>query len=140
MEQRDLIKDQIEQLGKVLAKILSDFLSLKSSGQFLNGIEVSNEQLKDKLDIDLSRLLKLKKTDLKKYVLDRKLNAGHVEVLSKYLEEIGLNKIIKNKIEGSHYLKQTVILLELSDEISSTMSFERMNRKSRIEKVLQQNL
>ena len=45
MEQRDLIKDQIEQLGKVLAKIIADFLEFKSSGNVNQGIEISNESL-----------------------------------------------------------------------------------------------
>ena len=31
MEQRDLIKDQIEQLGKVIAKITSDFITQTQS-------------------------------------------------------------------------------------------------------------
>lgn len=43
MEQRDLIKDQIEQLGRVLGKILVDFLGLKSGGQIEHGIEVSKK-------------------------------------------------------------------------------------------------
>jgi len=137
MEQRDLIKDQIEQLGKVLGKILSGFLGLKSSGETSVGIEISNEQLKNELDIDLSQLLELDKYDLKKYLTSRKLSAEHIEILSKYLEEIGLRKLTENKIEADKYLSKTLILLELVDEISKEMSFERINRKSRIENALQ---
>ena len=56
MEQRDLLKDQIEQLGKVLAKILPDFLGLKSEGQISQGIEITNHRLRSELDIEIEEL------------------------------------------------------------------------------------
>ncbi len=56
MEQRDLLKDQIDQLGKVLAKILSDFLGLKAKGQASHGVEISNHRFQRELEINIERL------------------------------------------------------------------------------------
>ena len=87
MEQRDLLKDQIEQLGKVLAKILSDFLGLKSNGNVTQGIEISNESLQSELDIDIEKIIALNKTELEEYVRNRKLTESHLELLSEYLKQ-----------------------------------------------------
>jgi len=137
MEKRDLIKDQIEQLGKVLAKILSDFLGLKSKGQVSLGIEISNERLQSDLDIDIKKLTTLTKKELKDYLENRKLTAEYLEILSKYLKEVGLREIQTNKEKARMWLKKAIELLDVADEISKTMSFDRINKKNEIESVLQ---
>lgn len=57
MEQRDYLKKQIDQFGQVLAKIFSDLLGLKNSGQINTGIEITSQALKNELDIDIQALL-----------------------------------------------------------------------------------
>lgn len=57
MEQRDYLKKQIDQLGQVLAKIFSDLLGLKNSGQINAGLEITSQALKNELDIDIQALL-----------------------------------------------------------------------------------
>ena len=135
MERRDLLKDQIEQLGKVLGKILADFLGLKSTGDVAQGIEISNERFQSELDIDIEKLLTLNRSDLKEYLRTRKLMAGHFELLSGYLTEIGKTKT--TKAEMDLYFKKAIELLDIADEISKTVSFERMNKKNEIKNVLQ---
>ena len=138
MEQRDLIKDQIEQLGKVLAKALADFLGLKSKGQVLQGIEVSNEQLKSELNIDINKLITLSKNELKEYLQKGKLTGEHLEILCELIMEIGESKLKGNKEEAKLHLEKALEILEIANEISKTMSFARVNRKTDIERVLQQ--
>lgn len=140
MEQRDLLKDQIEQLGKVLAKILSNFLRLKANNSVAQGIEISNEQLQSELDIDIEKLITLKKTELAEYVKNRRLTESHLETLCEYLKEVGLAKTEINKTEGQLCLEKAVELLDIADEISKTMSFDRINRKNEIKNVLQQRI
>ena len=129
---------QIEQLGKVLGKILADFLGLKSKGQVSQGIEISNEQLKSELDIDINKLITLPKNELKDYLLKRKLTENHLEILSEFLMEIGKSKIESNTADAKIYLEKSLEILEIADEVSKTMSFDRINRKKKIENVLQQ--
>lgn len=140
MEQRDLLKDQIEQLGKVLAKILSDFLGLKSGGNVTQGIEISNESLQSELDIDIETIIALNKTALEEYFRNRKLTEIHLEILSEYLKEVGLAKTKIDKSDAHLSLQKAIELLDIADKISKTMSFDRINKKSEIKNVLQQNV
>jgi len=138
MEHRDLIKDQIEQLGKVLGKILSDFLGLKTIGQVSQGIEIANKQLKSRLDIDIDKLLSIDNNMFKEYFEKRMMPPEHLEILSKYLKEVGETKITTNINDAKVYLNKSLELLVLIDDITKTMSFERMNQKLQIENMLQQ--
>ena len=137
MEQRDLIQDQIEQLGRALGKILANFLGLKSSGQIEQGIEVTIKQLKTELDIDIAELVVLSKDELKTFLVERKMVIGHFETLAEYLKEIGNSKISNDKKKAKIYLTKSLELLDLEDEISNTISFERQNLKTEIESILQ---
>lgn len=137
MEQRDLLKDQIEQLGKVLAKILSDFLGFKSNSNVAQGIEISNERLQIELDIDIENLITLNKSELTEYAKNRRLTEGHLETLSEYLKEVGMAKVEINKSEVPFYLEKAIELLDIADEISNTMSFDRINKKRKIKYMLQ---
>jgi len=138
MEHRDCLKNQIEQLGKVLSKILSDFLGFKSKGNIAQGIEISNERFQSELDIDIEKIITLDKTELKEYLNNCKMAEPHFEVLSEYLTEIGMEKIEANKGEAELYLKKAIELLDIIDEISKIMSFERINKKTKIGNVQQQ--
>ena len=140
MEQRDLLKDQIEQLGKVLANILSDLLGLKSKGQTSQGIEATNQRLQGELDIDIEKITTLTKKELKDYLKNRHLRAAHLEILSECLKEIGKGKIEENKKDAKMKLEKAIELLDIADEISKTMSFDRINKKKEIENVLQQRI
>jgi hypothetical protein len=136
MEQRDYLMIQIEQLGKVLAAILSGFLGLKSKGQVSLGIEVTNERLQGELDIDMEKLLALNNMEVKAYLEKRKLRAEHIEGLSGYMKEIGMEETDKTK--ASIWLKKAIVLLDIADEISKTLSIDRVNKKKNMEKLLQE--
>ena len=138
MEQRDLLKDQIEQLGKVLAKILSDFPGLKSSNNVAQGIEISNERLQNEANINIDKLITLHKAELAEYVKNRKLTEDHLETLSEYLKEAGKAIAESNKNEAQSYLEKAIELLDIADETSKTMSFDRVNKKNKIKTVLQE--
>ncbi|MGB3589440.1 MAG: hypothetical protein WBA23_23035 [Tunicatimonas sp.] len=128
----------VEQLGKVMARIVETFLGLKSNTQVFQGIEVANEQLKNELDIDINHLLELDRTALKAYLLERNITAANFETLSDYLKAVAEHKLSANQKEADVYLNQAIMLLELAEEISATYSFERMDKKMALEKLLQQ--
>ncbi|MCG8576837.1 MAG: hypothetical protein MI810_18295 [Flavobacteriales bacterium] len=137
MEQRDLIKDQIEQLGKVLAKMLSDFLGLKSEGKLSEGIESTNYRLQTELDIDIHQLLNFTKEELKNFFANRQHTPEHLETLSDYLKEAGIAELELNEGGKSKmYFQKAIELLEIANENSQTMSFERMTKQAEIEKLL----
>lgn len=137
MEQRDLLKDQIEQLGKVLARIMASFLGFKAEGHINEGIETANKQLISELDIDIEKMLSLDKEILKVYLKERKLVAAHLEILAEYLIETGEYNIKKDKHKAKINLTKALEFLEISDEFSKTMSFVRVSSKKKIENLLQ---
>ncbi len=139
MEQRDLLKDQIEQLGQVLAKLLAGFLGLKEEGKAAQGIEVTNEQLKGKLDIDIPLMVRLDKAELKTYLQDRQLRGEHIEILSNYFMKMGLSTVNTTPPQSRVWLQKAIDLLDVADEISGTLSFERIQRRAEIKSISSQS-
>lgn len=135
MEQRDLLKDQIEQLGKVLAKLLAGFLGLKEEGKASQGIAVINEQMKGKLDLDILLIARLGKAELKTYLQDRQLRGEHIETLSDYFKEMGLSAVNTAPSESKIWLQKAIDLLDVADEVSGTLSFERIQRKAKMKQL-----
>ena len=137
MERRDIIKDQIEQLGKVLALMLANFLGWKSKGLIDQGIETSNKQLKSELDIDIEELLSNTKDELEEYFSGRKMTGEHLELLADYLYEVGESKIDFDKRFAENHFIKSIDLLEFADEVANTVSLDRLNKKTKIENMLQ---
>ena len=124
-------------MGRVLGKIVADFLGTNSPGLFEQAIQISQEQMKGELDIDIEALLALETKDLKAYLQKRKLAFEHFEQLSLYLSEVGKGKMDHNKHEAKEYLVRSLELLNVADEVSRTASFKRIEMKSSIEGMLQ---
>jgi hypothetical protein len=139
MERRDLIKEQIEQLGKVLGAILTKFLGGKTEGNPAKEIQVIDKQLKEKLNIDIEEMFNIDKTpELGKYIKsETKLAPQHLELLSEYLQEIGETHFDNNnKKEAKQYLKKALQLLDIADKNSNSLSFTRIDKKAKIEDLL----
>jgi len=119
-------------MGKVLARILSDFMGLKSQGKTTQGIEISNESLKSELDLDIDLILSLKNEELSAYLTERKLTSEHIEMLADYLAEIGEHAMSTDKQYAMKILEQTLELYNVADAISNTYSFDRISKKDKI--------
>ena len=135
MEQRDLLKEQIEQVGRVLGKILADFLGLKTQGNSAQAISFSKQQLNSELDIDLEKILNLSGKALATYLKDRLYSEENIELLVDYLYTIGKNDR-EQGINSSIYLRKAIDLLEIADELSNTISFDRHTKKQQIQSLL----
>ena len=136
MERRDLIKDQIEQFGKVLGQIFSEFLGMKSKGRIDEGIEMSNQNFAEKLDLDIEKLLNLSIEESNIYLSELKLNADHIELVTDYLIQIAEHKLGTNNSEARKVLIKILQMFEISDNISQTVPFDRMIRVAKIERML----
>ncbi len=136
MEQRDLIKDQIEQLGKVLGKLLADFLKMKSTGNVSQGIEIVDQQLDSTLDLSLEAVLTRPKRELKEHFLNRNTTAEQLETLSDLLKAVGESKLEHHPGEARNLLLKAGELLDIADEITATASFIRMDKKGIIDALL----
>lgn len=134
MERRDLIKDQIEQLAKVLGLILSDFLGLKSKGDVEQAIETSNERFQKEAELDIEKILSFNHDELLTYTKAKELDSSHLEILARYLTQIGSAQTIA--LEKQRYLQKAINLLQIADELSKTFSFERASQLERIHALL----
>src|SRR5690606_35095203 len=98
MEQQDYLKKQIDQLGKVLAKIFSDLLGLKNNGQFNAGLEITNQTLKNELDFDIQDLLDIPTENfINTLTTQKKLTNENLDKLAEILLLIADNKQGDNK-------------------------------------------
>ncbi|MGB5926924.1 MAG: hypothetical protein WBH03_02055, partial [Cyclobacteriaceae bacterium] len=99
-------------------------------------MEITDQRLQDELDIDIHQLLTLSDKALEQYLLERKVQATHLDTLSHYLKETGESAKEENKQEAKNRLRKALELLYLADEISGATSFDRMYKKTDLETLL----
>ena len=129
MEKRDLIQAEIEKLGFFLQRLLANFLNGNSVGNSIEAIDLVTNEFKNELDFDLPLFLSFSNDEMKKYLSNFKFNEQHLEKLADLLAEMNTSKI---------YLTRALELLDLVDEISNSFSFERNNKKIKIQQLLNQ--
>jgi hypothetical protein len=135
MEKRDLILDQIEQLGYFLRKMFAAFLDKNSAGNTTEALDLVTNEFKSDLDFDLPLFVDLSNEEMKIYLLNFKFNEQHLENLSELLKEMSSSKSFV-KETSNQYLKKALELLDFADETSNSFSFERNNRKNQIKILL----
>lgn len=135
MEKRDLILDQIEQLGYFLRKMLDTFLDKNSSGNTTDALDFVINEFKSELDFDLLLFVTLNNEEMKNYLLNFKFNEQHLENLSELIKEMSLSKTL-DKETSKQYLKKVLELLDLANEKSNSFSIERNNKKKQIKLLL----
>ena len=138
MQQRDLIKDQIEQLGKALAEITNDFLKLKTSNRVPEAIQITDERFQKYLNISVEQLISVDKSQLPDYLNKNGLTAEHAERLSDYFREVGESLIEQDSRRAKRRLRSAIDLLDAADELTQTASFERMAKQAIISRILKQ--
>ncbi len=136
MEQRDLIKDQIEQLGRAFGAILARFLGTKAAGNMTEGIEIANESLQSQLDLDVDLIVTLDTPELKAYLAQRKLSSEHLETLADYFIAWADSTAAANP-EKARTRYQTVLrLYDIIDGWSNLYALERFDKERRIRDLL----
>ena len=129
MEKRDLIQAEIEKLGFFLQRLLANFLNGKSAGNSIEASDLVSNEFKNELDFDLPLFLSLSNDEMKKYLSNFKFNEQNLEKLADLLAKMNSSKA---------YLIRSFELLDLADELSNSFSFERNNKKIKIQQLLNQ--
>ncbi len=91
MQQRDIIKDEIEQMGRALGKVLAEFFALKNKGATSLAIEVTNRDLQSEIDLDINKLAQLNAEEMEAYVNSKILTDHHLDQLANYVFELGIS-------------------------------------------------
>lgn len=139
MEQEDYIKRQIDQLGRVLGKILSNLIGIKTHGQMSEGIEAADQALKTEIGLNIDSLILIPTDSFLAKLLDiRKFNDSNFEQLAEIMfliaEEFNVTNTEVGKMKKLY--ERSLIIYEILDKTSSTYSFDRHSRIEKIRKVL----
>ena len=134
MIQRDLIQQQIEQLGRAIGKIITGFLGLKSQGKVALGFEIANEQFNQELDIDIDKILGMDKVVLNDYLKDKPFAEGHLVQIADYVELLGEHQ--SDNVGKANAFNTSLNLLEIANEQSAVYD---MNRQFKV-KAIQEKL
>ena len=133
MIRQDFIIKQINQLGQVLARLLSDLQGLKSSGQKSAGLEITNQTLKNELDLDVQDLIDIPTDNFIETLTDQKNIT--IESLEKLAEILLL--IADNNHEDSKIMYQKcVIIYEYLEKAEDSYTLHRQWILQRIKKEL----
>jgi hypothetical protein len=139
MEERDYFKRQIDLLGKVLGKLLADLIGKKNDEGFTRGIEITNQVLKDELNIDIPFLISIPKDKIIDFLkIEKGLNDENLELIAEILI-LNLEKNLDNKIEEINRLNLYEKCLEVYEYIeksNKTYSFERNMRIKNIRSLI----
>jgi hypothetical protein len=99
MKQDDYFLKQIDILGRILGKIVSDLLKLKSKGEIMESVETITLALKNELDLNLNEIILLNNEEFLKFLQEeRKFNNENLEKLADILYLLGDNSTTENKI------------------------------------------
>jgi len=138
MQQCDYLLRQIEQLGRVLGKILADLLGLKEQGKAHQGLVFAVEQFRDELDLDLGKLISIPEEDFIETLTGlREWNADHLVTFADILLELAEGHAQTGEQERARDLYRRVLLLyRYLDQTEAVFSLERAYKKERILKLL----
>lgn len=139
MEQRDYLKVQIEQLGRVLGRIVAEFLGTKPRGDVTQAIEVTNESLKSELDLDIDELIGLSTADMKAYLAQRNLREEHLTPLAEYITALAEHKMPTNQARAVALYRSVLQLYEIIDTTTGLYSLDRFAKEESIKAILQEH-
>lgn len=134
MEQRDYLKKQIDELGQVLGKLITELLQLKSEGKLSEGLEQTNQTLKANLDKNLDELLSMPdETFIAKLKVLKIKNEGF-DKLAELLLLLADNEGTTEK--GLQLYKKSFLLFEKLESVEAIYSMDRHRKLERLKKIL----
>lgn len=133
MEQQDYLKRQIDQIGRILGQILTDLAGFKNKGQINDGIELTNQTLKNELDINITELAEIRNEDFIT-TLKSKKNLTN-ENIGMFAEILLLVAESSHDVNRSLYEK-CLIIYEYLEKEENVYSLDRQWKIKRIKNVL----
>jgi len=134
-ENRDYIMIQIEELGSVLGKILSELLGLKSEGNESRAYSFVQERLINEIELDIELLLN-SSNDSVKNLIEKKLYKH--PYLYGLLANIFMEnaETVKNKKKQKDLYSKALILFTMQAEESETYSHELQTKLNKIQDLI----
>lgn len=139
MEKRDYLMDQIEQLGRALAMILSKLYGFRGQGRVSEGIEMTNQSLKSELNLDIDELSSVP-TDqfVSRLREEKKFTHENLERLADILLLIAddLYNSKPDRKQSRNLYSKCLKIYNFVNDSDLTFSFERQSKVERIIHIL----
>ncbi|MES2284252.1 MAG: hypothetical protein V4547_01105 [Bacteroidota bacterium] len=134
MIQRDFIKRQLEELGRAVAKIISDILKLKEQGKVDEGIVIAQETLESTFDLNIENILSLPLNNfVETLIKEKKYSSVHLNYLGDVLFASAELFEQKGEKKRSNELYQRVLVIfNYVNQTEKTFSVERNNKIEKI--------
>ncbi|NQV52093.1 MAG: hypothetical protein HQ500_02870 [Flavobacteriales bacterium] len=134
MQHRDILKDEIERVGKAIAQVVANFLNRKAHGGGPPDMEVADRELQAQLDLNVNDLFGMDTESLHAFLLDKNFTSEHSELLASYLRESAEMEAAGEMSQPR--LQLALRLLETADALAGAVSFERMTLMDQIKEKL----
>jgi len=132
---QDYLKKQIDQLGKVVAKVLRDLMGLKSDFRITEAEEMVNTVFEKELGFNFDEMLERKNDDFILFLIkDKKFSQETLEDIANILFEIGITLEDKNK--QANYFQKAILLFEHLNTERKTFSFDFMVKINKMKELL----
>ena len=133
MERRDILKDEIEALGRALGKLLAQLFGTEDGNK--PGMETVSKVAEafTELNIDMDTLLTIPANELKPYLKERNFQPANLENLSEIILETGKLVEKEDLIKARLYFSRTLELYKLMDEVYGSISLERYQKEAWIQ-------
>lgn len=134
MGQEDYLKRQLDQLGRVLSKMLTGLLGLKDKTTPDNEIDQVNQELKAELGFTFDEFARLENEELIRILeIEKQFSNTHFEKLADLFLFIADNS---DNIRGKQFYEKSLLLYKHLEETESTYSRDRYIKVERILKNL----
>jgi hypothetical protein len=137
-QHEDYFKKQMDQMGRVLGKLLADLLGLKSEGNILEANDIVLEVFTKDIGFDFDEIIQTKPEELVSLLVEKKKFVdAHIEDIANILFELGMEK--KFPAEKEIYYSRANALFTFLNTTRSTFSFDLMLKMNRIKEELDED-
>jgi hypothetical protein len=138
MEQKDYLKRQIDEAGRVLGKVIAYLTGLNNEENVKDGIEKTDQTLQSELGIGFNELIGISKDQFINTLLDKEnLHTENFEDLAELLNELGdrYNEL-NNQEDAKNLYEKALLIYEYLEESGSTFSFTRHTKMDNLKNKL----
>jgi len=137
LQRQDYIIKQIDQLAKVLSKILADVLGLKNDLKITEAETLVNTVFEKDLGFDFDEFLEVEDVKFITFLTSNNFDLASMEEFANLFFEIGTSSTEKEK-QINCFSKAKIIYSHLNTE-RKTFSFDFMTKLNAMEKQIQSN-
>ena len=134
MKQDDYLLNQIDLLGKVLAKIIEQLLKRKTNNEIFEVSEVTIQISEKEAPITIVELLELSNDKLIEFLISHQFQLNHFEKMGKLF-----HLLLNGSTHRLNCLNKSLTLYNYVHTHSTTYSTERVNRIRKIEEEITRN-